>query len=171
MDDSALFENKYRLDYATFVKVYRIATGRRRKFFLVFGGVMLLLAIMLQILGEPVDALVWILLLCLLIYLTITPLLSARYSAKQHLQVMNGVLEDATATYTDADIMLRVGQNESHLAYSQLTRVVNQKDCWMLLVSRTVMIPVSKDRFTKGSAADFPAFIREKCPQIKGQFN
>lgn len=98
------------------------------------------------------------------------PFLHARTAARNYRKLMNSELPETVVHYTDGEISAREARNEYHYQYSQLVRVRSSRRLWLLMLDRRIGLIVNKEGFTQGRAEDFPAFIRSKCPGIKGTF-
>lgn len=171
MESSTIrFENRFRYDYKTLRSLHGIIMRMRRTIYL--SCTLLLIGIFALSIhqGYPISMLSKVLAITLLALWVFLPSITAYRAYRQHVNLMGGTISDVTVTYTDTEITLQEGQNEMHFHYDQLSRVRNGAGYWMLMIGRNIAIPVDKKQFTQGNPAGFPAFIRERCPQIKGQF-
>lgn len=171
MDDNAIrFENRFRYDYKTLRTLHGIILRKRRAIYLVCTLILTGIFAFSIYQGYPISLLSKALVVVLLATWLLLPTITAFTAYRQHVKIMGGTISGVTVTYTDSGITLQEAQNQVHFQYEQLSRVRKNAGYWMLMIGHNIAIPVDKKQFTQGDPADFPAFIREKCPQIKGQF-
>lgn len=170
MDPQARFENRFEYDFRTLRKVYSVMMASRRRIYIIVGVAFLALGVF-GMPKERINLLGVTLLGVMVLYAILLPTLTAWFSHRQHRKLINGARAEVTASYTDEQIVMQEGPNRSCFQYEQLVRIRSGREFWLLMIGRTIAIPVAKEGFTQGNPQDFEAFIRSKCPEIKGTFN
>lgn len=77
----------------------------------------------------------------------------------------DGILPETVITFGDT-IELREGPVSVTVEYRKIVKVVRLKHSYVLMTSRRSGVLLRPECFTKGSFAQFKAFIREKCPNV-----
>lgn len=160
------FENRYYNTYQTVLSaLWAMAAARR---YLYITAVVIAL-VGLLVFGKSFE--VAYLLFGITLMGLLLPFLQAWLYRRNYRKLMNGTIPQTILRYTDTEIQGSAARNEYHYQYSQIRRVRSTRQLWLLMFSRQITLIVRKDGFTVGQMQDFPAFIRSKCPNIKGSFN
>lgn len=170
-DDDVRFENRFPYTAKTLRPVYRKLTPlwlQSLYALWVAIGLAVLPLLDSDIGKAPVLALLLVLLG--LNGLFVKPYLLAREAARNHSKLTNDRKSEAIVRFTDSEIAGQEARNRSFYTYNQIRSVRSTRRMWLLMIDKRIALMVSKDGFTKGHSADFPAYIRSKCPGIKGTF-
>lgn len=169
MENEILFEARYRWDFATMCSVYTTLMGKRRYIMIV---ILLILAAWYVDMTLPLSEVYfsWNMLLApgLLLFYILWPYYMAWFAVRQHSKIVNGKEADVVVRFSDKEIEGSEVRNVQFYQYEQITRIRTTKKMWLLMIGRKIAIPIPKESFTRGTAEDFPAFIRSKCLGIKG---
>lgn len=165
------FENRLFFTPKTLRPVYRKLTPRWMRYFF---GLCLVIGIvgfwMLDSENGEIPLLTLLLMVIGLYSLLGRPYALAWEAARNHRKLMNDRLPEAVVRYTDTEISGLEARNRTFYSYDQIRGVRSTRHMWLLMIDNRIALMVDKEGFSKGRAADFPAFIRSKCPGIKGTF-
>lgn len=170
-DDDVRFENRFPYTAKTLRPVYRKLTPLWLQCLYALWvaiGLAVLPLLDSDIGKAPVLALLLVLLG--LNGLFVKPYLLAREAARNHSKLTNDRKPEAIVRFTDSEIAGQEARNRSFYTYDQIRSVRSTRRMWLLLIDKRIALMISKEGFTKGHSADFPAYIRSKCPGIKGTF-
>lgn len=172
MDDgrSIYFENRFDYTAKLLRPVYWEMMAWRRYLYAAWLLLALTGLFTLQTTSGDIPALLLILLFISVAGMSL-PILQAKAAERNFRKLMNGETPETIVYYTDTEIIGHEARNEYHYQYSQIRRVHSTRHLWLLMIDRRIALIVRKEGFTAGCATDFPAFIRSKCPGIKGKFN
>ena len=104
-------------------------------------------------------------------YFLLWPLLRQELSARRNIthlkKACGGQLPEVVISFGDA---IEIRESESHYSafqYAQIVRFVRMKHCCALMLDNKLGLLFDPNGFTVGSAEQLPAFLQEKCPNIR----
>jgi hypothetical protein len=106
-----------------------------------------------------------------ILYGLFLPRFSVNRQLKQHRELYHTEIVSDIAFYDDYYFSTsEQTKAETKTDYSQIKRVLRTKHLYLLRLSAQIVYLVDKNGFTKGNAADFESFIREKAVRAKIRF-
>ncbi len=100
--------------------------------------------------------------------LTLKLRLHCKNSVKQQMILYNKVVEGETSFYDEElKSVSEAGKTEITLEYSKIKKVKQSKNLYLLVLDKRLVVMVDKNRFEKGTAADFEEFIKQKAVNAK----
>lgn len=102
------------------------------------------------------------------IYPTVRIHLLARKREKVLLE-MYGVVPENVIMFYDENVMATSLTNKAEmtLEYTKIKKIIQSKNMYILILSKSVVLMVNKDSFEKGTCKEFEKFITEKAVNAK----
>lgn len=162
-----MFENRYYTTQEIYKEYVRKVLCRR---ILRFGSVFSVIgaiAVVLSLQENTVNAaIVGTALFVILFTMIIGPKLMLKQLMDVKNRLHNGEIVETIVSFGD-DIKINEGKQSLTIEYSQITHIYKMKTCSALMFTKQNGIIFLEDKFTKGNAKDFEAFILEKCNQVE----
>ncbi|MDO5712818.1 MAG: YcxB family protein [Tissierellia bacterium] len=99
----------------------------------------------------------------------ITGFIIVPYTVKEHMKQIEALhgkkKSQSSVTFTEEGIFLSEGDSSIKREYSNIIRVYETKNLWMLMFGKYIGIPVKKDAFTKGSEKEFRRLMKKVLPK------
>lgn len=164
-----LFEAEYtadRLDYLSFVRINRYIRGRIPRRLLTgavaaVGALLLLLCILLTVRGA------WtsknIIIVAIGVILIGWELRRDKFNANENRRRMANCVDPIHMRADDTGIDIVSGDNVEHVDYNRIAEIYHAGESLLLYVADERAYIIPDDAFTTGTAADFAAFVAEKC--------
>lgn len=178
------FKNRYQETKKTLAHFYKKCVYRYYRWLgivlMFFGGIQVatVVADIMGFFAEPLNSKVrlfffdlGIILIVLGILLLCQHLIVARVAFRQARKMGGGKAPETIIRFGE-DIHLSMGSSRSIYRYEQIYRVMETEEEYALMIGRHTAIRARKGCFVSGEEslreeADFPEFIRERCPGVR----
>ena len=167
-----LFTNKCTYTKSTLQEAMLNYQKRQRTFVIIFMIALAVISLLQLILSGEMPNLIFLLLLVLMFVsaFVLIPYFSANLSYKRNNEIFHEEVVNTITFFDDHFISLAMPSNATtDIQYSQLKRVVETKQHYLLVVSQNLFYIIDKSGFDRINSLEFVKVLREKAPKAKFQ--
>lgn len=164
-----LFENTYISDRRMMQEFFRKYSIGPRPVTTVITGVLMLLCLPTLAVGLMLRENVWPLgtVYVMWIAMQFMPNLFAWSGLRNARKQNDGVMPESRVVFTEENIQIFEGGVHLTVEYRKIVKTVRLKHSYAVMTGKRTAVLIRDDCFTKGSFAEFRAFLAQKCPGIQ----
>ena len=165
-----LFTNKCTYTKSTLRESLMNYQKRQRTLIVILiGAVAVISLIQLVLTGEvPTLTLLLFLIVMYLFAFVFVPIISSNLAYKRNNEIFHEEVVNTFSFFEDHFVSLTTPSNATiDIQYSQLKRVVETKQYYLLVMSQNLFYIIDKNGFDRVNTFEFTKFLREKAPKAK----